>query len=156
MPDGRAAFGAFCMQTKRLVIILILLALLQAFVSHMWGSAPQESHARHWLSAEEAKAYLAAHPDAILLDVRSHHEFVGYHLEGSLNYPLFKLNTLAETIPAGRPVIVIDLANARSIQAYKVLRRLRPDITELYYVKGRLLDIFSSPASRGVPSPPSP
>jgi rhodanese-related sulfurtransferase len=55
----------------------------------------------------EAHALLAAHPDAVYLDVRSETEFEAGHPAGALNVPLVRFDAAGR--PAPNPTFVADV-----------------------------------------------
>lgn len=60
--------------------------------------------------------------DAVLLDVRSVDEYRQGHIEGSLNIPLQKIDSVQDSIPAlDKPIYVHCLSGARSAQAASAL-----------------------------------
>ena len=87
-------------------------------------------------------------PALLIVDVRTSREFKDRHLRGSVNAPLFALHKLAPKLPGGRPVLVVSLQGIRSIQACKLIRRLRPDIRELAYVEGPIMPVFQPRPAR--------
>lgn len=82
----------------------------------------------------DVEAYLGAHPDTLLLDIREREEFDKAHIAGSLNVPRGILEaaaewdypeTVAELVEARkRPVIVICRSGNRSALAALVLREI--------------------------------
>ncbi len=91
------------------------------------------------MEAGDARAYIAARKDIYIVDVRTRMEFAGEHLEGAVNIPLRTLMRRAVEFPADRPVLLYCGFGGRSFQAYKILRRLRPDIGEISFVRGDIL-----------------
>jgi rhodanese-related sulfurtransferase len=78
--------------------------------------------------------FLAANPDALLLDIRERDEFARAHIEGSLNVPRGILESAAEwdyaeTEPAlvtarDKPVVIICRSGNRSALAAEVLEQM--------------------------------
>ena len=124
--------------TIRLIIILSLICCLLTIIYLNSGAYyAQKTTKAAYLSPEEATKFLLEHKDALVIDVRTKHEYKENELPGSINIPLFQFYSKVSQIPADRPILITDVANIRALQAYKLLRSLRPDIAEVYYVKGR-------------------
>ncbi len=136
-----------------LIGTIALLCALETWAYHSFGKHAQTGIARHSLNVQEAQRYIAAQSDLVVVDVRTKHEFSGSHLPGAINMPLFELYNQASTLPSNCPILLTDIAGARANQAYKLLRRLRPDIAEMYYVNGRLLSLPVAGAADVISSP---
>ena len=82
----------------------------------------------------DVPAFMAEHPDALLLDIRERDEFARAHIDGSLNVPRGILESAAEwdyaeTEPAlvlarDKPVVIICRSGNRSALAAEVLARM--------------------------------
>ena len=83
----------------------------RVFGSRPAGSAPSSGQARH-LVAE----------GALLLDVRTPHEFASGHLPGAVNLPVQELPFRLKELPAGKKVVVYCRSGARSAVARKLLQ----------------------------------
>ena len=136
-----------------LIGTIALLCALETWAYHSFGEHGQTDIARHRLNVQEARRYIAAQPDLVVVDVRTKHEFSGSHLPGAINLPLFELYRKASTLPSNCPILLTDIASIRANHAYKLLRRLRPDITEVYSVNGRLLSLPEAGTADIIPSP---
>lgn len=61
---------------------------------------------------------------AVLLDVRTKEEYADYHIEGSVNIPLDRLDTISGRIPdKATPLFVHCLSGGRSASAAAYLKR---------------------------------
>ena len=61
---------------------------------------------------------------AVLLDVRTKEEYAGYHIAGSVNIPLDRLDTVGVNIPdKATPVFVYCQSGGRSASAAAYLKR---------------------------------
>ena len=61
---------------------------------------------------------------AVLLDVRTKEEYAGSHIEGSINIPLDRLDTIDRSIPdKATPIFVHCLSGGRSASAAAYLKR---------------------------------
>jgi len=77
------------------------------------------------LQAGEARGFLSAHPEALVLDVRAAAEWDGEfgHIDGARQIPLGELGARMGEIEAweGKPVVVVDRDGARSASACRML-----------------------------------
>jgi len=77
------------------------------------------------LRAAEARDFIAAHPEALVLDVREESEWNGElgHIEGARRIPLGELAARIGEIEAwkDRPVVVVCAVGARSMDAGRAL-----------------------------------
>ena len=85
---------------------------------------------------EAAKALVQQQQDLVVLDVRNPNEFVVAHYPNALNIPVNELETRFAEVPVGRPVLVHCGMGRRAKRGYEILREKRPDIKDLYYIKG--------------------
>ena len=74
------------------------------------------------LQAGEARGFLAAHPEALVLDVRESFDELG-QIDGARHIPLGELAARMGEIDSwkDRPVVVVDRSGARSMQACRML-----------------------------------
>lgn len=135
-------------RTGALAAAIALLCLAEGAAYELFGRPARPSASYEKLSVEEAWAYIRDTPSLLIVDVRTSREFKDRHLRGSVNAPLFALARLAPRLPSGRPVLVVSLQGVRSIQACKVIRRLRPDIKDVAYVEGQIMPIFQPRPAR--------
>lgn len=77
------------------------------------------------------------------MDVRSRKEFADGHLPDAVNMPLYAFQSLVKNIPQSAPVLLHCQYGYRALQAYKLFRRLRPDIVNVRYAAGQLHFSFS-------------
>lgn len=62
--------------------------------------------------------------DAVLLDVRTQEEYADYHISGSVNIPLDRLDMISTRIPdKATPIFVHCLSGGRSARAVAYLKR---------------------------------
>lgn len=125
-----------------LLLCLGLLLVLETVIYRHFGDQQSPQRANFRLSSEQAKAFIQKTSDLQIIDVRTKIEFSFHALPNSVNMPLFKIHRMAKTLPSDTPVLIVDLIGARAIQAYKVLRRVRPDLKEIYYLQGDLFDLL--------------
>ena len=95
------------------------------------------------VTAEEAREYIKSKENLFVIDVRTYKEYMGAHLREAVNLPLHALPERYGEIPGDRPVLLHCIYGVRAIQAYKLLRRLRPDIQDIRYVTGQLIPVTS-------------
>ena len=80
------------------------------------------------IKAEAARELLAAGKDAILIDVRSHDEYVGNHIPGAVLFPVAEINQESAARIIGtdmeRPIIVCCASGFRSKTASGILLSL--------------------------------
>lgn len=72
------------------------------------------------ISPEQARRQISS--GAIILDVRTYEEFVGGHIEKSLQMPLENLTSLMQALPHDRLIITVCNSGLRSIQARYILQ----------------------------------
>lgn len=113
------------------------------------GPAPQGGSAREArsetvpgaLSAEEARAFIAQHPEALVLDVRNPDEWndaLG-HIESARQIPLPQLRGRLDEIAEWKekPVIAVCAVGARSASAADLLAR--SGFREVYNLEGGMM-----------------
>ncbi len=125
-----------------LVLCLAALALLETVVYQHYGNHTLERRPSFCLNTQQAQDLIAREKNLVIVDVRTANEFSFNALPHSLNMPLFRLRKLAPQIAQESSVLIVDLLGIRSTQAYKILRRERPDLKNIYYLKGNLLDLL--------------
>ncbi len=134
--------------SRRTVIILaaiVFIALGETLTYRLFKpSRVEEPVPRGELTAEQARAYMLQNQNLVLIDVRSRKEFAADHLPDALNIPIHSLPRLLAQIPRDHPVLVYCVEGFRAIQAYKLLKRLRPDLSNIRYVAGWLLSFTPS------------
>jgi rhodanese-related sulfurtransferase len=88
------------------------------------------------VTPEEGRALIRQKTDMLLLDVRNPDEYAEQHYPGALNIPVNELEQRVSEVPAGKPVLVYCAKGLRAGRAYDIMKKRRPDVTELYYLKG--------------------
>lgn len=80
---------------------------------------------------------MAEEPDSIMLvDVRDPGEYAAGHMTGAVNIPVDKLEKQAPSLSADKPIVFVCASGARSGEAYYMIRDMRPDIEDVYYIEG--------------------
>jgi phage shock protein E len=79
--------------------------------------SPKASPTNPVLTPQEALAYLAKHPETLLLDVRQPDEFRRAHMKGARLVPLMTLPTFMGGIPKEDDVVLYCASGGRSGQA---------------------------------------
>ena len=78
-------------------------------------------------------------PDSIrLIDVRDADEFAAGHLPGAENITVDALEKMAPELKVDKPIVFVCATGARSGEAYYMIRDMRPDIKEVYYVEAEV------------------
>ena len=135
-------------RTAAIACAIALCCIAEGGAYELFGRpAPPSAHYER-LTAAEAWERIRTTPSLLIVDVRTPREFKDRHLRGSVNAPLFDLHRLAPKLPSGRPVLVVSLQGIRSIQACKLLKRLRPDIRDVAYADGPIFRIFQPRPAR--------
>lgn len=90
---------------------------------------------------ENAREILKQKKQAILLDVRSEQEYSEYHLDGSINIPLYELERKNKRIEGSKQnvIIVYCQSGKRSKKAVKFLEQ--EGFKNVYELKGGLDEI---------------
>ena len=88
------------------------------------------------VTPEEAKTMIQEKKDLVILDVRNPNEYVVEHYPGSLNIPVNDLEARLAEVPEGRPVLVHCGIGIRSQRGFEILKAKRPNLQELYFIKG--------------------
>lgn len=139
--DGIALHQGSDGKQRLLKIIAVLLVVACAETYVYWQFAtPSRINAgvSAALSPEEAREYVGNTPRLIIIDVRSQKEFADGHLPDAVNMPLYAFHHLVKNIPHDAAVLLHCQYGYRALQAYKLFRRLRPDITNVRYAAGQL------------------
>jgi rhodanese-related sulfurtransferase len=84
------------------------------------------------ISPAQAKRQLGS--GALIVDVRTHDEYVGGHIEQSLLMPLEELTTLMQALPHDRLIITVCRTGVRSVQARNILKQA--GFTQVTTMKG--------------------
>ena len=130
-------------RTIRILVVILLIACVETWFyqrfSPVTDTVPKKNAA---LSPRKAIAYINDTPNLVIIDVRSQKEFSGGHLPNAVNIPLYDFQNRAKNIPHDSPILLHCMFGYRSLQAYKLLKRLRPDIKDVRYVAGNLVSFF--------------
>lgn len=123
--------------------VLLLIACVETGVYWLFSLTPERGQGEvSALSPEEAQEYLRDTPDLLVVDVRSRKEFADGHLAHAVNIPLYAFQHMVKSIPSNAPILLHCQYGYRALQAYKLLRRLRPDLQNVRYVAGQLAFSF--------------
>ncbi len=91
------------------------------------------------VSPAEGAKIIASTPDLYLIDVRPAEAFAKKHYPNAVNMPVATFGTTIASIPADRPVLM-HCRTGRSVKtAYAILKKLRPDVTNVRYIDGEPL-----------------
>ena len=88
------------------------------------------------VTPEEGEKIIQQKKDLVIIDVRNPNEYVVKHYPGALNIPVNELEARLSEVPAGKPVLLYCVRGVRAGRSYEILKEKRPDIEELYYIKG--------------------
>jgi rhodanese-related sulfurtransferase len=88
------------------------------------------------ITPEEAKAMMQENKDLVIIDLRNPNEYVVVHFATALNIPVNELETRLSEIPEGKPILMHCIKGMRSQRGFDILKEKRPDIKELYFIKG--------------------
>jgi len=82
---------------------------------------------------------MAENPQSILLiDVRDKDEFAAGTLKTAVNMPVDVLEENIKTLPTDKPIVFFCSTGARSGESYYMVKDLRPELKDVYYVDGEL------------------
>lgn len=123
----------------KIIAVLLVFACAETYVYWQFATPPRiNDGVSAALSPEEAREYARDTPRLIIIDVRSQKEFADGHLLDAVNMPLYAFHHLVKNIPHDAAVLLHCQYGYRALQAYKLFRRLRPDITNVRYAAGQL------------------
>ena len=82
--------------------------------------------------------------DLVIVDVAAKRWYAQEHFKGAVNIPIEELSADEEKelymqLPKGRPVVMHCRLGMIVPGAYRTLKQLRPDISEIYYIDGKPL-----------------
>ena len=105
------------------------------------ASGTKEQNAQGALTPEDALEYMKKTKDLIIVDVAPSKMYDKGHFIGAISIPIENISKDEEDkrykeLPAGKPVLIHCRRNIFAPQAYKRVKELRPDITELSYIAG--------------------
>lgn len=150
MNTARATTKPDCEKRRILKILgaLLCIACMETALYHALALPARQGPTKAAaLSPQETHAYMRATAGLLIVDVRSRKEFADGHLPAAVNIPLYAFPSRIKSLPHDTPVLLHCQYGYRSLQAYKLLKRLRPDITEVRYVTGRVAPAVSSASS---------
>ena len=85
------------------------------------------------------KEIIAKAPESVfLVDVRDDGEYGKTHFPTAVNIPVEELEGKLGTLPTNKPIIFICATGARSGEAYDIVKLLREDITQVYYLDAEI------------------
>ena len=124
--------------------ILLLETVLYTALAPARNTASFETSAA--LTPQQTLEYIKNTKDILIIDVRSHREYAGGHIPGSVNLSLRTLPREIDSIPTGHPILIYCGVGFRGVQAYKLIRRLRPELTDVHHAQGKLpFSLYTSP-----------
>ena len=139
--NGIALYQGSRGKLRLLTILAVLLVIIcvETWAYRHFAVSPDTSEGfSASLSPEEARRYLRTTEGLLVIDVRSQKEFADGHLPNAVNMPLYVFHHLVKNIPHDAAVLLHCQYGYRALQAYKLFRRLRPDITNVRYAAGQL------------------
>ncbi len=77
-------------------------------------------------------------PNVLLIDTRDKDEFAAAHLKNAVNMTVDELQKKIKTLPADKTVIFVCATGSRSGEAFYMVKDLRPDIKDVWYVEAGL------------------
>ncbi len=128
---------------KIFAVLLVIACVETAVYWQLAAPTTEPSGVSAALTPQKALEYMHTTAGLMVIDVRSRKEFADGHLPGAVNMPLYAFPSLAKNIPQGVPVLLHCQYGYRALQAYKLFRRLRPDIVNVRYAAGQLHFSFS-------------
>jgi len=106
---------------RPLVLALAVPALLGLWwLLRLWR---QGTHAARPLAPDAAESWLAGHPDAVVVDVRTPWEYRMGHIPGARSRPLGSGDDALMDLPRDRPVLLVCQHGPRSRVAAGLLAR---------------------------------
>jgi rhodanese-related sulfurtransferase len=82
---------------------------------------------------------LAENPSSLMLiDVRDPDEFARGTIKTAVNIPVDKLESQVKTLPSDKPIVFVCGTGARSGEAFYMLKDLRPELKEVYYIEAEI------------------
>lgn len=74
----------------------------------------------------------------MLIDVRDPDEFARGTMKTAVNIPVDKLEGQVKTLPSDKPIVFVCGTGARSGEAFYMLKDLRPELKEVYYIEAEI------------------
>jgi len=91
------------------------------------------------IDIEAFQTILQSNPASIyLVDVRDPDEFALGHFDTAVNIPVDKLEGQLTALPVDRPVVFVCSTGARSGESYYMVKDLRPELKEVYYLEAQV------------------
>jgi len=91
------------------------------------------------IDLERFQTILTDNPAAIMLvDTRDPDEFAKGHFNSAVNIPVEKLEDQIPGLPADKPVVFVCSTGARSGEAYYMVKDVRPELKDVYYVEAQI------------------
>ena len=85
------------------------------------------------------KKILKETPDSIfLVDSRSPEEYKAGTFKNAVNIPNDQLEKQIKSLPSNKPIVFVCNTGALSGEAYYMVKDLRPDIKEVYYLEAEV------------------
>lgn len=123
----------------KIIVVLLAIACIETAIYGQFAVATGKSiGASAALSPDEARAYTRTTANLLVIDVRSQKEFADGHIRNAVNMPLYAIQSMVKSLPDDVPILLHCQYGYRALQAYKLFRRLRPDIVNVRYVAGQL------------------
>ena len=83
---------------------------------------------------------LEENPQSILLiDVRDPDEYAAGSFKTAVNIPTDELEEKIATLPSDKPIVFVCNTGARSGEAYYMVKDIRPELKEVYYLEAETI-----------------
>lgn len=100
------------------------------------GVAVQAGAEEGSIDIAQFQTIVSEKPDSIyLIDVRDPDEFAAGHISSAVNIPVDKLEKQVGDLKADKPIVFVCASGARSGEAYYMIRDMRPDIEDVFYLE---------------------
>ena len=116
------------------IFVAALLSVTFAFALFSGPALAQEPAARAALTPVEALEYMLKTPNVFILDITTAERFKTIHFVGAHHIPSNELISRVSEIPRDRPVIMNCHRGRTVVTFFPLLRRIRPDIKEIYFI----------------------
>ena len=105
---------------------------------------PEKFETSGSISPKDALEYMKTKKDLVIVDVAAKRWYAQEHFKGAINIPIEELSTEEEKelylqLPKDRSVVMHCWLGMIVSGAYRMLKQLRPDISEIYYIDGKPL-----------------
>lgn len=88
------------------------------------------------MNVEQFKKIMAEKPESLMvIDVRDADEYAAGHIKGAVNITVNDLEKKAKDMKFDKPVVFVCSTGARSGEAFYMLRDLRKDVKDVYYLE---------------------